>query len=107
MKITKQLQHDAKKLGSMIREPAGKEWFAKHGMPKSSHHPAQQAMGRIQKEDSVKPKNERRVPHKAFGGTLHFSNPKSAASLKHADHLKTMEARKKGFHDATINRKRD
>lgn len=84
MKITKQLQHDAKKLGSMIREPAGKEWFAKHGTPKSRHHPAQKALSRIQKEDSVKPKNERRVPHKAIGGTLYFTNPESELGKKHA-----------------------
>ncbi len=42
----KKLEHDTKKLGSMIREPAGKEWFAKHGMPKSSH-PAQHAMSKF------------------------------------------------------------
>lgn len=41
------------------------------------------ALGGTQKEDSIKPKNERRIPHKATGGTLYFTNPKSESHKKH------------------------
>ncbi len=82
------------KLKKMQSEPASKEWFAKHGSPKSNA---------LKKVTDF----EKRVPHKATDGTLHFSHPKSQQSTKHAEHLKLMESRKKGFHDATINRKRD
>lgn len=55
------------------------------------------ALDRIQIEDSLKPKNERRIPHKATGGTLYFSNPKSKSFIEHEKHKKLLESRKEGF----------
>lgn len=53
------------------------------------------ALTRIQKEDSNKPKNERRIAHKAIGGTLYFPNPKSSGSKKHEKSLQEWRARGK------------
>jgi hypothetical protein len=36
MSLSEHIKGDANKLGKMIKEPASKEWFAKHGLPKAS-----------------------------------------------------------------------
>ena len=61
----------------MMDEPSSKEWFAKHGTPKSK------ALYKT---------------HKAVGGTMRFMTKEHPESKKHEAHEKELEGRKESYH---------
>ncbi len=60
----------------MIKEPASKEWFAKHDSPK---------------------KKALYKAHKAVGGTIHLMTQHHPEMKKHIEHEKLLESRKESY----------
>lgn len=49
------------------------------------------------KKKALEKASEKRIPHKAIGGTIHFSNPKSSEHKKFVSHKKLLANRKPGY----------